>query len=156
MDTSLETELVRFRIEGDLKSRAEEVCARYGLELNDVMRTLVRRIALDDSIPFDMNAPGRIAEPSGSPFDRYGAFLTEDLAHLKAKSVISLSGSYIANRARRMATERHKARPNRAHVARWKSEVQEALQYRRTLDTKDQKLVAKGEKNFAALLTSDG
>jgi hypothetical protein len=155
MGVPRETEMVRFRIEGDLKKRAEDACAQRGMELNDVLRTLVRRIALDGAIPFDMNAPGRVAEPGGTPFDRYGEFLTQDLAHLKAESVISLLASFVANRARLIATEKRKARPIRANLSKWESEAREAMNYRRTMNTKDDKLVAKVEKKFSALLTTN-
>jgi antitoxin component of RelBE/YafQ-DinJ toxin-antitoxin module len=46
MDRPVETEMVRFLIEGDLKKRAEDICARTGMELNDVLRTLVRRMVI--------------------------------------------------------------------------------------------------------------
>ena len=154
MEAPLETEMVRFRIEGELKKRAEHACARRGMELNDVLRTLVRRIALDGAIPFDMNAPASVAEPGGTPFDRYGEFLTQDLAHLKAESVISLLASFVANRARLIATENRKVRPNRAKLSKWESEAREAMNYRRTMNTKDAKVVAKVEKKFSTLLAS--
>jgi len=155
MEAPLETEMVRFRIEGDLKKRAEHACARRGMELNDVLRTLVRRIALDGAIPFDMNAPARVTEPGGTPFDHYGEFLTQDLAHLKAESVISLLASFVANRARLIATENRKARPNRAKLTKWESEAREAMNHRRTMNTKDAKVVTKVEKKFSTLLASD-
>jgi addiction module RelB/DinJ family antitoxin len=155
MDRPVETEMVRFRIEGDLKKRAEQVCARTGMELNDVLRTLVRRIVIDEAIPFDLNTPGRVAEPEGTPYGEYGEFLTDDLAHLKADSVITLLASFAANRAHRIATEKRKARPNREILKRWETEAREAMSYRRTINTKDDKLLSKLETKFTALLTAD-
>ena len=46
MDTRVDTTLVRFRVDGTLKKRAEVTCDRRGLDLNDVLSTVVRRIAL--------------------------------------------------------------------------------------------------------------
>jgi len=155
MDRPVETEMVRFRIEGELKKRAEAVCARTGMDLNDVLRTLVRRIVTDGAIPFDVNTSGRVAEPRGVPYAQYGEFLTEDLAHLKAESAISLLASFAADRAHRIATEKRKARPNRANLKRWAAEARDAMNYRRTMNTRDDKLVSKVEKKFAALLAAE-
>ncbi len=147
--------MVRFRIEGDLKKRAEEVCARTGMELNDVLRTFLRRIVIDGAIPFDLNTPARVAEPEGTPYGQYGEFLTDDLAHLKAESVITLLSSFAANRAHRIAIEKRKARPNRENLTRWEAEARDAMTYRRTINAKDDKLLSTIEKKFTDLLAAD-
>ena len=147
--------MVRFRIEGDLKNRAEEICARTGMELNDVLRTFLRRIVIDGAIPFDLNAPARVAEPEATPYGQYSEFLTDDLAHLKAESVITLLASFAANRAHRIATEKRKARPNRENLKQWEAEAREAMNYRRTINTKDDKLLSTLEQKFTALLAAD-
>jgi DNA-damage-inducible protein J len=154
MTVSVQTDIIRFRIEEDIKARAENICARLGMEMNDVLRTLVRRIALDKAIPFDMHTTFRVEEPSRSPFDRYGQFLTDDLAHLKAEAVISLLWIFAAKRARQIALENRKPRPNRKQITKWETEAEEAMEYSRTMDTRDDKLVAKVEQRFAALLVS--
>ena len=70
MDTRAETTWVRFRIDETLKARAEAVCDGRGLDLHDVLRTLVRRIAVENAIPFDLDAPagsgGAVRRPSGA------------------------------------------------------------------------------------------
>lgn len=150
MDTRVETELVRFRVDGNLKTNAEAACNRRGLDLNDVLRTLVRRIAMEDAIPFDLNAPARIATDARTPFDRYGEFLDQDLAHLKIESVIGLLATFIADRARRMAAEKKKTKPNTKRIEQWLQEASEAMQYRRgALNSSN---AAKVEKQFTALL----
>jgi addiction module RelB/DinJ family antitoxin len=149
MTVSVQTDIIRFRIEEDIKARAENICARLGMEMNDVLRTLVRRIALDKAIPFDMHTTFRVEEPSRSPFD-----LTDDLAHLKAEAVISLLWIFAAKRARQIALENRKPRPNRKQNTKWETEAEEAMEYSRTMDTRDDKLVAKVEQRFAALLVS--
>lgn len=147
--------MVSLRIERDLKKRAEEICARTGMDLTDVIRTLVRRIAIDGAIPFDLDTPGRVEEPPAPPYGRYSDFLTDDLAHVKADSVIVLLSSFAADRAHRVATERRKSRPNREKINRWEAEARDAMKHRRTINTKDEKLLTKLEKKFTTLLTAD-
>jgi addiction module RelB/DinJ family antitoxin len=146
---------IRFRLEADLKARAEAVCIKQGLELNDVLRALVRRIAFEDAIPFDLNPTYRVAESPPQPFDRDADDLDEDVSQLRAEAVLSLLVSFVADRARRMAAEKKKSRPNRDTLARWEQQSQSALAYRRTLDTQDEASLAAIEREFTALLASD-
>ena len=120
----------RFRVDEGLKEQAEAVCVRRGTDRNHVLRTLVRRIAIEDEIPFDLNAPARAAEPQRVPFDRYGDFLTQDLAHLEAESLISLLAGFVADRARKIAEEQTKTKPDAAKIAAWHREASEAMQMR--------------------------
>src|SRR5438445_13175806 len=55
----MDSEFTRFRINPALRDQAMQVCARLGVELSDVLRALVTRIAHDGAIPFAMPA----AEP---------------------------------------------------------------------------------------------
>jgi hypothetical protein len=155
MESSLDTDSIRFRLEADLKARAEAVCIKRGLALNDVLRALVRRIAQEDAIPFDLNPTYRVAESPPPPYDRYGDDVGEDVSQLRAEAVITLLVSFIADRARRIAAEKKKSRPDHDKLARWEQEAQAALGHRRTLDTQDEASLAAIEREFAALLAAD-
>jgi addiction module RelB/DinJ family antitoxin len=150
-----DTDLVRFRIEGEIKRKAVRVCEDLGLELNDVLRTVVRRIANDDALPFDMTIPNRVAEPVPLPFNRHSDFPADELAHLRAEALITLLATAIANRAHRIAEEKRKARPNKNKLLEWEAQLREAMDYRRSVNTRDANLVAELEKRYTALLTAD-
>ena len=146
---------VNFRVDPDVKTRAEAICKSIEMDLVQVMRILLRRIATEEAIPFDLNAPARAPTPARVPFDRYGTFLEHDLKHLKAESVISLLAGFVAKRARQMATERAKSRPNTKKIEQWNTEAMEAMTLRRSIDTNDEALLARTEKRFTALLVAD-
>jgi hypothetical protein len=74
---------------------------------------------------------------------------------LRAEAVITLLVSFIADRARRIAAEKKKSRPDHDKLARWEQEAQAALGHRRTLDTQDEASLAAIEREFAALLAAD-
>ena len=147
--------MVRFRVDRALKAHAEQLCASLGMELNDVLRILVRRIAMEGAIPFDLNRPNQSPSDARAPFDRYGPFLQEDLAHLKAESVLTLLATFAANRARRIAVERRQAKPNQNKIDQLRREATEAMHLRRSLDVKDDALLALVEKRFTTLLAAD-
>ena len=148
--TTNETALIRFRVDETLKQRADAVCSERGFYLTDVLRAVVRRIAMEHAIPFELSAPAAADAPA--PFAQYGKFLLDDLAHVKAESVIALLATFIANRARRIAGEKRKAKPNAKLIAKWEAENREAVQYHRVLNTRDSELVSKVEKRFTDLL----
>lgn len=50
---AVDTELIRFRIDADTGQQAEATCAAAGLELRDVLRAVVGRIARDRVVPDD-------------------------------------------------------------------------------------------------------
>ena len=67
----MDTELIRFRIDPEIRDKAEEVCSALGHELHDVLRAAVIRIARDGALPFDLGA-GPAAPAAGAiPFYHY-------------------------------------------------------------------------------------
>lgn len=154
MGTRVDTELVRFRVNSDLKMQAEAVCQAHGLDFNDVLRTLIRRIAIERSIPFDQNAPAHVSKTERQPFDTYGAFLTQDLAHLEAESVISMLSLYVAKCAGKIAREKRKRLPKAELVSKWSAQAREAMALRRTINTNDQEHLGKVTKRYTALLAT--
>jgi antitoxin component of RelBE/YafQ-DinJ toxin-antitoxin module len=47
----MQSGLVRFMVDPEMRARAEQVCVRNGVDLNEVLRALVIRIARDGQIP---------------------------------------------------------------------------------------------------------
>ena len=52
-------EVVRARIDPDLKKRATEVLDEMGLSISDAIRLLLVRIAADRAMPFEVRAPNK-------------------------------------------------------------------------------------------------
>ncbi len=50
-------EIVRARIDADLKKEASAVLAGMGLSLSDAIRMLLVRIAAEKALPFEVRAP---------------------------------------------------------------------------------------------------
>lgn len=50
------TDVVRARIDGQIKEEASNVLARMGLSVSDVIRMLLIRVAADKALPFDVNS----------------------------------------------------------------------------------------------------
>ena len=146
-----DSNLVRFRVDKDLKDAAADACDALGFDLNDVLRSVVRRIANEHAIPFQVNPPAR-PDPTKAPFTEYGAYLDKDLAHLKAELTLSLLATFIADRAKRLAEERDKPKPNVKLRQRWEREMREAAGYHRTLNTRDLALVERVDAKYRALL----
>lgn len=73
--TTNETALIRFRVDETLKQRADAVCSERGFDLTDVLRAVVRRIAMEHAIPFELSAPAAADAPA--PFAQYGKFLLD-------------------------------------------------------------------------------
>ncbi|WP_333983509.1 type II toxin-antitoxin system RelB/DinJ family antitoxin [Burkholderia gladioli] len=49
------TDVVRARIDRQIKEEANAVLARMGLSVSDVIRMLLTRVATDKALPFDVN-----------------------------------------------------------------------------------------------------
>ncbi|WP_347554419.1 type II toxin-antitoxin system RelB/DinJ family antitoxin [Robbsia sp. KACC 23696] len=49
------TDVVRARIDRQIKEEANAVLARIGLSVSDVIRMLLTRVATDKALPFDVN-----------------------------------------------------------------------------------------------------
>lgn len=74
-------DVVRARIDSDLKREASEVLARMGLSMSDAVRLMLLRVAREGALPFDVRLPKETEEA-----------LTESRRHggQKFKTVTSL------------------------------------------------------------------
>ena len=60
----MDAELIRFRLDPQVRERAEEVCAHLGYELRDVLRATVARIARDGALPFSSYIRHVVSSPA--------------------------------------------------------------------------------------------
>jgi addiction module RelB/DinJ family antitoxin len=67
----MDTELIRFRINADIKRQAANVCADLGIELNDLLRRFVTRVASEGKSPIDVPAP---AQPPSNRVALFGDY----------------------------------------------------------------------------------
>ena len=151
MAPQAQTTVVRFSVEATQRARADAVCHKLGFDLHDVLRALVRRIATDRAIPFDLAAYPATLEKA--PFSEPTPFLVEDLGHLQAEVTLGMLSRFIATWSRRIADERGAARPDKTAIARWTAELEEALEAHRTLDIADREQVAHLAATFRARLS---
>jgi len=54
---SRKTAMVRARVNAELKSRAEGILARLGLNASDAVRLFYKQITLQNGLPFDVRIP---------------------------------------------------------------------------------------------------
>jgi hypothetical protein len=145
--------LLRYAVDRDLFEAAEKVCTDLELDLIEVMRELLRRIALERAIPFELGTAVRI-QGDAAPFTRYSAFLEADLAPLEPELVLARLGTFIAERSARIAEANAAPEPDEEQIASWTRELDEAIALHRTLDVRDTALLARVEARFRALLAA--
>lgn len=126
----MDDEIERFRVDPQQLAEAREVCARLGIELADVLRAMVARIAGDGAIPFELPPP----TAADDPFDTLDERLWSPLKHtLQAEAALALIDRTIADAAARLDAD---ALPPETR-ARWRSALDEARRQRETLDVTD-------------------
>ena len=134
----MDTELVRFRINPELREKAATVCADLGLELNDVMRAFVTRIARDGAIPFDLGTAPAPPEPGHTPFHDYDARLWSPIKpQIDAEIAIGLLARFIADCSTRIDEAAVGAAPDTELVMRLTRDRDEARKLRRDLNVSD-------------------
>jgi addiction module RelB/DinJ family antitoxin len=131
----MDTELIRFRIDAELRLRAAKVCGDLGLELNDVLRTFVTRIARDGTLPVDLgDAPARSA-PDRAPFHDYDTRRWSALKpQVDAEVALALLARFIADCSTRMDEAANGGRPDPELTARVAKERDDARKLRKDLD----------------------
>lgn len=58
----MKTEIVRARIEPDIKAKSEAVLAEIGMSQSDAIRLFLTQIAIRKEFPIELKSPGRVAE----------------------------------------------------------------------------------------------
>jgi len=133
----MDTELVGFRINPELREKAAAVCAGLGLELNDVLRALVTRIARDGTLPFEL-ATTPLAQVTPTPFRDYDPRLwTSIKPQVDAEVALNLLARYIAQCSCRLDQAQVSGTVDSKLVASLKKDRAAALKLRTTLDVAD-------------------
>jgi addiction module RelB/DinJ family antitoxin len=93
----MDTELIRFRIDAEVREKAVQICADLGYELSDVLKALVSRIARDGTLPFDM-AGGPVTPATTAPFYNYDERLWAGIKpQIDAEVALQLLARFIAD-----------------------------------------------------------
>lgn len=139
----MDFELISFRIDPEIHERASKACEGLGVELNDVLRSLVTRIARDGSIPFDLGAsPPQLASDQ-TPFHEYDARLWRSVRPpIEAEVAIAVLARFIADCSTRIDEESDRQEPDRDAIVEWAAQREEARQQRPELDVTDAEAVA--------------
>ena len=149
----MDTELVRFRVDPELRDRAAKVCADFGFELNDVLRALVTRIARDGALPFELNAVSVRARPDRTPFRDYDVRLWSSVKpQVDAEVAIALLARFIADCSTRIDEKSDGKSPHRELVERLTKEREGARKLRMTLDVSDTAAVSQVIEKYGPLV----
>jgi addiction module RelB/DinJ family antitoxin len=153
MPTPLDSDLVSFRVDAALRAKAAEVCKQLGLELHDVLRTLVARIARDGALPF---AVGEAApRPAAVPFGEYDARLWAPLKpQIDAEIAAALLMRFLADCSSRL-DDASAGAPDPLEVARLTLMRENALRLHRTLDLTNPAVVARVIETYTPLVRAN-
>jgi hypothetical protein len=134
----MDTELIRFRIDPEIRDKAEEVCAAWGHELSDVLRAAVMRIARDGALPFDLGAGPAAPAPGAAPFYDYDERLWASVKpQIDAEVALALLSRFIADCSMRLDEAADGSAPDAERLARLTRQRDDARQRRRELDVVD-------------------
>ena len=141
--SSMDSELARFRIDPQIRDKAAKVCEDHGLELNDVLRALVTKIAREGKVPAGTpDAPRQPAEVP-LPFASYHEGLWSPLKpHLDAELAVAVLVRFIADASIRIDEANGSDKPDRHLIETLTQERAKALKLRRSLDVGDAEAIA--------------
>jgi antitoxin component of RelBE/YafQ-DinJ toxin-antitoxin module len=133
---------LQFRLHRDVADKANAICARHGVQLADVLRGVVTRIATEGSLP-SQAVTHHAAGQTPLPFDRYDARLWDALQlSINAELAVELLAACIADCSAQLAEIDPARKPHRELADRLERKRREALQLRQTLDVNDADAVA--------------
>lgn len=134
----MDTELIRFRIDPQVRDKAEAVCSRLGYELRDILRATVARIARDNVLPFELGADAAPAPAAAVPFHDYNERLWAGIKpQVDAEVALALLMRFIALCSTRLDEESDTPQPDAQRVARLTQQREEARRLRLELDVTD-------------------
>jgi RelB antitoxin len=154
---STDTELIRFRVEPAVREAAVAACAKLGLELNDVLRALVTRIARDGDLPFELIATPSAPPSEPTPFQDYEPRLWKSLRpRVDAEVALALLGRFIAKCTARLDDLSQQDARDAELVARVSADRQEALRRRDALDVTDAGSIAQVLSTYGPRVRKEG
>ncbi len=152
----MDSELVRFRVDPERRDRAAQVCAGLGVELNDVLRALVTRIAHEGTIPFDVApaaAPARQPAPDPASPPDYGERWWSALKpQLDAERAMDLLSRFIAECSAQLDPPAGTAPPTLEQLVAWTQARADARRLQRELDVGDAAAVRRIIDTYGPLL----
>lgn len=149
----MDNELIRFRIDPAIRETAEEVCSGLGLELNDVLRATVMRIARDGALPFEIGAGAAQPPVEAIPFYNYDERLWGSLKpHIDAEVALAILARFIADCSTKLDEQTSSSRPDEAAMATLTAQRDEARRWRRELDVADAAAVAAVLEHYGPLV----
>lgn len=138
----MDSELIRFRIDPEIRAKAEAVCLELGHELHDVLRAVIVRIARDHAIPFELNSPA-LPPSTPVPFLEYDETLWAPLKpQIEAQLALTLLAQAVTDCSIEIDREEQKAAPDRERLAKLAERRTQAKSSRLTLNVADHEAVA--------------
>lgn len=149
----MDFEFIRFRIDPAIHEKAAKACSRLGLEVNDVLRALVTRIARDGTVPFDIGASAPPPARERTSFHDYDPALWGTIKpRVEAEAALSLLMRFIADCSFRIDEEAAQRSPNRDLLDRLRDQHAEAKRLLRELDVNDRHAVNQLLQKYGSLL----
>ncbi len=149
----MDSDFERFRIDPAVRDTAAQACARLGIELSDVLRALVARIARDGRIPFDLGSERSAQEPSPLPLLDAPPW-TALAAQVEADVLLAVLARFIADCSTRIDEQSSSANPDRQALARLTESRDNARASRRTLDVTDREAVRAALRHYGPLVAA--
>jgi len=153
----MDIEIIRFKIDPTLREAAAKVCGDLGLELNDVLRAFVTRIARDGRLPFELAtlAPSPPGRPG--PFEQYDPRLWSTVRPpVDADIAVSLLARFVAACSRELDELSHARSRDEARAAQLRRDRAAALDLRRGLDVTDAEAIRRVIATYGPLVRSGG
>lgn len=152
----MDTELFRFRVDPELRSKAEIICSELGFDLHDVLRATVARIAVTGAIPFEMRQTG-----AGStiplPFQNYDDKLWSSVKpQVNAEVALAILTRFIADCSIRIDDESQKAVRDENLISQLVQQRNEARSRKRDLNVLDSAAVQLVLDTYGPLVRSAG
>jgi hypothetical protein len=142
-DKPMASDFVRFMIDAEIHAKAVKACAELDLELSDVLRSLVIRIARDGPESLNIGSPTARPQTGAMPFQDYDARWRPLKRELDADVAFALVTRVIAERLAAIDEESTQRTPDQAVLARWATELDEARRMRSELHQGDPDAVAR-------------
>ncbi len=149
----MDSHLIRFRVDSELHERATKVCADIGVDLTEVLRATITRIARDGELPFPLGLEVRESFPSQVPFQNYGGRLWGALKpQIDAEVAIALLARFIADCSTRIDEAGTTDKKAPEVIEQLTAERTEARRLKRELNVADAEAVARVLETYGALL----
>lgn len=133
---------LRFMLHRELLDRANAVCARHGVQLADVLRGVVTRIATEGSLPSQGKLHPSLAS-NRLPFDEYDPRLWDPLLlSINAELAVTLLAAFIADCSAQLAETDPARKPHKALMEQLRAKRDDAIRRRQTLDAQNPEAVA--------------